>query len=241
MATRIWEKVSEVLGFSGVNRPTRSTRSRRSRVNRLVMDCNRCTTELCRIAKRHGTDKSPLRRGGGHAYTPVYDLLFGPSRERPLVLAEIGILNAAGLKTFREYFPKAKLYGFEYDDGHIKDARLLELHDTWIDFIDVGDSEAIDRAFQKTNELFDIIIDDSSHNQDDQLRIIECCAKFLRPGGTLIIEDIFNDERAPERYFEATLKRLRHEYRSATFVLPQHRRNPIDEWNNHKLLVLVKQ
>ena len=212
-----------------------------SGLSKLVVDCHDCITDLCRIGGRYQTDKSPLNEGYRHAYTPVYDFLFAPMRHRPLALAEIGILDAAGLRTFREYFPKARLYGFEYDQDLIEWAKQLELPDTSIAFIDVRSAEAIDRAFEGAGELFDIIIDDSTHAQEDQLRLIERCARFLQPGGVLVIEDIFDDERASEQRFESTLGGLRHEYRSVTFVLPKHPRTEVGSWNNEKLLVLVKQ
>lgn len=235
------------MGLKSVYRKWRSIGLKRSAVNRVIFDSNECTTDLCRIGGRFMTDKSPLNPISEaplkyrHAYTPIYDLLFAPMRHKPLTVAEIGIYNAAGLLTFRDYFSKARLYGFEFDRQLIENARRLQISDTSIDFIDVKDSGEIDRAFERTQKNYDLIIDDSTHHVDDQVRVIRCCTKFLGRGGILIIEDIFDDYRSPEHKFAEVLRDVGDEYCSVNFLFPKNRATSIGDYNNEKLLVMIKK
>jgi SAM-dependent methyltransferase len=212
-------------------------------INRIKFDCNESVTDLCRIGGRHGTDKSPLNTyvSGGlnyrHAYTAVYDFLFSRIREDHLVIAEIGVFKGAGLKTLREYFPQAELYGFEFNDTLIEATNRLALEKTTVNKINVRSASSIRDAMLSTGRLFDIIIDDSSHDVDDQVRVIQECKTFLAPGGYLIIEDVFDDERSPEVRFEQVIDNA---FRCATFVYPQSDKIEIGQWNNEKLLLLVK-
>jgi len=220
---------------------------KKSSVNRIIFDSNECTTDLCRIGARFMTDKSPLipiseaQVQFRHAYTPIYDFLFAPMRHRLISVAEIGIYNAAGLLMLRDYFTKARLYGFEFGQQYIENARRLQIRDTCIDFIDVTDSAEIGRAFQRTQRSYDLIIDDSTHDVEDQVRVIRCCTKFLGPGGILVIEDIFDDFRAPEQKFAEVLREVGDEYCSINFLIPKNRATSTGDWNNEKLLVMIKK
>jgi predicted O-methyltransferase YrrM len=221
--------------------------STKSAVNRVIFDSNECTTDLCRIGARFKTDKSPLNDISEaplkfrHAYTPIYDLLLAPMRHKPITVAEIGIFYAAGLLMFRDYFSEAKIYGFEFNLQLIENAKKLQMRDTSIDFIDVADSAEIDKAFGRTEEKYDLIVDDATHRVDDQVRVIRCCTKFLKRGGILIIEDIFDDSRAPEHKFTEVLSDVGNEYCSVNFLLPKNRATMTGEWNNEKLLVMIKK
>ncbi len=42
----------------------------------------------------------------------------------------------------------------------------------------------------KTDELYDIIIDDGSHSYTDALFVVKNFQKNLKPGGLMVIEDI---------------------------------------------------
>jgi SAM-dependent methyltransferase len=228
-------------------RKLKSIGLKKAAINRIIFDSNQCSTELCVIGARHKTDKSPLKELAAseirhrHAYTPVYDFLFAPLRGKPLAIAEIGIFKAAGLAMLREYFPNATLYGFEHDRDLIEQAQARHLEGTTIDFIDVTSGPQIDAAFERTGKTFDIIIDDSSHNVDDQARIIRHCTRFLHSGGILVIEDIYDDDRAPESKLAEVLDEVGSAYCAVTFVYPRHRNTNVGDWNNEKLLVMVKR
>ena len=217
------------------------------KINRIKFDSDYCTTDMCEIGGHMQTDKSPLNTYAPgvinyrHAYTPIYDFLFAPFRNKEINLAEIGIYKGAGIKTFRKYFSKAHLYGFEYDKECLDITRSLRLENTDINFIDVRTEEGIQQALLKTNVLFDIIIDDSTHEVDDQVRILRCGTPFLKQGGIFIIEDIYDDNRAHERFFEEALDEIEDQYCFSSFIYPKNRKTEIGDWNNEKILVLVKK
>src|SRR5262249_13206725 len=64
------------------------------------------------LAIRHSADKSSKV----HGYTRVYEKHFGPIRNEPVVLLEIGVGSGASLRTWRDYFNRAQLYGLDMGD-----------------------------------------------------------------------------------------------------------------------------
>jgi SAM-dependent methyltransferase len=223
----------------------------RAAIQRLVIDSNDCITDMCLIGKKYPSDKSPLSPVGTlpgpgvgyyrHAYTPIYSLLFTQMKNRPIDLAEIGIGHGGGLRIFREFFPEARLFGFEFDRRWIDLVTGLGMEKTRIAFINVAEEDCITRAFEESGTRFDLIIDDASHIASHQINVIRRCAPFLKPGGMLIIEDIYNDSRAPESLFEGVIREMHEQFSLATFIHPKDRRVKVDDLNNEKLLLLVKR
>jgi SAM-dependent methyltransferase len=218
-------------------------RADRSAIQRLVIDSNHCITDMCLIGAKYASDKSPLNLDNvyRHAYTPIYNLLFAQMKNRPIDVAEIGVLQGEGLKIFREFFPEARLFGFEFDTELIDSVNRLGMEKTRIAFIDVAEEDCITRAFEEAGTKFDIIIDDSSHEANHQINVIRRCAPFLKPGGMLIIEDIFDDYRAPESLFEGVVREMHEQFSLATFIYPKSRRVYVGGFNNEKLLLLVNR
>jgi predicted O-methyltransferase YrrM len=105
--------------------------------------------------------------------------------------------------------------------------------------MDVGEEESIRRGLGATGGDLDVILDDSSHGVDDQIRIIKQAIPFLRPGGVIIIEDIFRD--TPEERYEEGLADVLDQFSMAMFVVTEHERRYSPGWNNDKLLFLVKK
>ena len=135
----------------------------------------------------------------------------------------------------RAYFPNAQVIGFERHAPHLATCEALGLPGVRYVPIDVTNRPPIIAAFDKIPAKFDLIIDDSSHRPEDQARIIGAVYEYLQPGGTLIIEDIFEDR--PEEVFFEAIGPLAFDF--AAFVFPDHaelRRG----WKNDKLLILVK-
>ena len=102
--------------------------------------------------------------------------------------------------------------------------------------MDVEKDGDIRRAL--TGELYDVIIDDSSHNHGDQLRIINEAFPLLKSGGMLIIEDVFRS--TPDEDYAKPLKDIIIRCSNAHFVLCEHKHRWSPGWDNDKLLVLVK-
>ena len=207
------------------------------RIEKLVVDSTESVTDLCRLGVKHPTDKSPYNESDSlhkHPYTAVYNLLFSYMRYNPIVLGEIGILDNMSMKCWREYFPNATLYGYEYSEMRLQKALSDKLSNAVYSKMDVKDVESIQEGLQST--MFDIIIEDSTHEFNDQIRFANIAYKHIKPGGFLIIEDIFRSE-SEQRYVDA-LADISKYFSSITFIVTEHKNKYSPGWDNDKLLVL---
>lgn len=199
-------------------------------------------SELCEIGKKYDTDKSSQRNNVTdtrhcHPYTLFYDTLFKNKKHEELKIAEIGILDGASLLMWREYFTKAEIYGFEYNNDLISRFKKFNNERISLSNINVTDEESIDKAFQ-LNSSYDIIIDDSTHQFEDQIKVIKNTYRYLKPGGILIIEDIFKSYN--ENDYMDRLEPILSEFQDYYFVELDHVNRNSTGWNNDKLFILIK-
>ena len=75
---------------------------------------------LCELAQQHGTDK--LR----HGYTPLYDELFTPLRDRPVNVVELGVLRGASIRMWADYFTHGTIYGVDIRPAFLEALRGIE-------------------------------------------------------------------------------------------------------------------
>ena len=224
--------------------------------NKIYIDTSKARTDLCNLGAQHGTDKSPFNTGFyRHAYTAVYDLLFSPFRYKNINVGEIGIEHNASMKCWRTYFPNANLYGYDIDYGKINNARLNNLHDTEYRFMDCSNLQSIDHALLDTDVKFDILIDDASHHIAHQINVIKSAVDYLKPGGILIIEDMFRssvEETAAAAYYapfcgitgvnqyEDAIEPYAMYFHNISWILLDHELRFTPEWDNDAWLVLVR-
>jgi len=212
------------------------------KINKLIIDSTNSVTDLCNLGAKYGTDKSPYNTEPGlhkHSYTAVYDLLFSAMRPCAANIAEIGILNNKSMKCWREYFEYATLIGFEYSNTLLDNAKKDNLESSQYIFMDIKSDESINSALEQANCIYDIVIEDSTHVFEDQIRFINHIYKYMICGGILVIEDIFKS--ANENDYRNALKHLDNEYSGATFIETNHVNNFSPGWDNDKLLVLFKK
>lgn len=210
----------------------------------LNIDYKSNCSELCLIGQKYDTDKSSMRynvtnQRHCHPYTLFYDSLFKSKKNEKLEIAELGILEGASLLMWNEYFTNVNLYGFEYDYNLIKNfkdkynnSRIKLSH------IDVTDKESIQISFKNVNMMYDIIIDDTTHQFEDQIRVIENSYQYLKPGGVLIIEDIFKSYNETD-YIKRLNPILQH-FQDYYFVELDHVNKKSTGWDNDKLFILIK-
>lgn len=111
-----------------------------------------------------------LRLPGGnklHHYFPVYERTFGPLRQRPVRVLEIGVFQGASLKMWRQYFhPGTCIVGIDIDP------RCRRYEDA-ANGVHVRIGSQADEAFLRSVVAefgrFDLIIDDGSHRCADML------------------------------------------------------------------------
>ncbi len=210
----------------------------------MQIDYKNNSSELCEIGKKYDTDKSSQRNNitnfrHCHPYTLIYNSLFKHKRFDTLEIAELGILDGASLQMWLEYFPNSHITGFEYNWNLIikflmnSDNKRIKLS-----HINVEIKENIQNEFKRINKKFDIIIDDTTHHFEDQIRIIENVFEYLKPGGILIIEDIFKSYN--EKDYINRLSHILHHFQDYYFVTLDHTNRNSVGWDNDKLFILIK-
>ena len=209
------------------------------RFKKIKIDTTNYYSEMCDLSLKYDTDKSPYNQKSlRHAYTGVYHLLFNRVKNQNLNICELGILKNESIKLLRDYFPNATIFGFDNEINLIQKAKTDNLEKTTYNLINVKEDLNLINVFNKLDKQFDIIIDDSTHVFDDQIRIIKCLHKFMKPGGTMFIEDIYQEYKE-EDYF-LSLKNFISHFKEIYFVETEHKNNFSPLWKNNKILILEK-
>ena len=159
---------------------------------------------LSAIASKYGLDKSIDT--GNHNYIPGYETLFGGIRDHVRAVLEIGIgslehgemggtkgelassygyRTGNSLRCWREYFPKASIYGID-----IYEHREVDMDRIKTFVADQGNVFDLTRVVNSIGSSVDIIIDDGSHQAAHQIFSFMYLSKFLSYGGIYVIEDI---------------------------------------------------
>ncbi|PXY36308.1 class I SAM-dependent methyltransferase [Prauserella flavalba] len=141
---------------------------------------------LAELAVRHGSDK-----WGPHQYTRHYERHFAPLRDRRLTVLEVGIggygdpaEGGASLRMWRDYFPRAEVYGVDlWDKSALDGPRLTTVR------ADQSDRASLS-AVAERHGPFDIVIDDGSHVSALTLATFEALFPHVRAGGLYAIEDV---------------------------------------------------
>lgn len=131
--------------------------------------------EMSELLIKYGSDKCKE-----HSYELLYDQFFRNIGDHPIDFLEIGVQYGGSLMAWKDYFPKAKVTGID-----IKDQRKWKRPDVEMVVIDV-------KKYIPDRE-FDVIIEDGSHNVNDQIFVALNFPKYLKKYGTLFIEDVRKD------------------------------------------------
>jgi predicted O-methyltransferase YrrM len=212
------------------------------RIDSLVIDSTKAFTELCELGMVAQSDKSPYNKiRHRHPYTAVYSMLFSQFKHAPIRFAEIGIAAGCSAQLWSQYFkhPDTKLHYFDIDENlfapcqeNLCDTRVTTTR------MDVSLDGDVKRALTEFSEVYDVILDDSSHIFEHQIRIIHEAFPLLKSGGLLIIEDIYRN--ASEKDYAKALANVLEECAAAYFVVCDHEKRWSPGYDNDKILVLVK-
>jgi predicted O-methyltransferase YrrM len=221
----------------------------------LHIDYKTTRTELCQIGAKYDTDKSSQRENASdsnhcHPYTCFYHSLFRHSRTKPLQICELGVLRGASLKMWRDYFQDVEITAFDNnldfvyqfqqtEFEHVPLHVLPHLRPVSFSYIDVTSRENISSQFASIGRTYDLIIEDTTHQMDDQINVIMETTKYLKPGGMMIVEDVFL--RYDENEYRTRLQPIVEEFADIYFVTLDHKNRISTGWDNDKLMIMVKK
>lgn len=234
--TSLFFQISSIEGQERVVDP--------SKILSFQIDYKESHSKLCWIGAHYDTDKSSQRHSVNasrhcHPYTLFYHSLFKDKTRADLSIAELGILEGSSLLMWKEYFENAKLYGFD-NSIQLIDRFQQKFNNDRINlaYLDVTSVSSIANSFASLGVTYDLIIDDTTHQFEDQIRVVENVYPYLKNGGMLIIEDVF--KRYREQDYIDRLKPLLDLFQDCYFVSMDHKNRCSVGWDNDKLLVLVK-
>lgn len=119
-------------------------------------------------------------------YLDEYERLFGPWRDRPIRLLEMGVQDGYSMVLWENYFPHATVVGL---DSSPKPAIFPT--SPRFSFVQGGQDDPAVLAEACRGGPFDIIIDDASHLGYLTARSFSLLfPDHLRPGGIYVVEDI---------------------------------------------------
>jgi hypothetical protein len=164
---------------------------------------------LVEILKHHkwDCDKDPHcgnKMFLGHTYLEVYDRLFSVYQHEDINVLEIGILRGTSMKLWHEYFSKATIWGADtFERTSWVGCTLNEVTETLKDYtrtklVQVNSCSNDFNAMIERNKFlesipdgfFHVIIDDGSHELNDQVQTYNNFKSKLNKDGIYIVEDI---------------------------------------------------
>jgi hypothetical protein len=139
---------------------------------------------LYELAHRHGTDK-----GWRHKYTEVYYDIFKDRVDKVRGVFEFGVKLGASLRMWRDFFPKAQVFGFDK-----KEYTLITEERITCFLGNQNNENDIEKSGKKASSIapLDLIVDDGSHKWESQLFTAQKMLPFLAKKGIYVIEDVKN-------------------------------------------------
>lgn len=136
------------------------------------------TGRLHALGLQHQTDKATF-----HGYLDFYEQQLPAPASDP-VLLEIGVMDGASLKMWRDYYPNGIIVG-------VDNTRPTKVNGCAVYRLDATDPADIATLLDYPGIApFDVIIDDGSHMTADQQRTFDLLWPAVAPGGVYVIEDL---------------------------------------------------
>lgn len=143
------------------------------------------------IGAFYGTDKADISLHGhfagnpGHNYMRYYERMLGTYRADELTIVEIGVQYGYSLQAWDEIFPNANVHGIDKSplcaQEHMTRAKLHTF--------DATNLEECTAFFTKLGPV-DVLIEDASHQSQEQVNLFHALFRYVRSGGFYVIEDI---------------------------------------------------
>lgn len=119
-------------------------------------------------------------KGTAHTYIEIYEREM--SKTNGISLLEIGIWEGHSIAMWQDYFANSTVVGIDIDLGKIQFPLRFAIK-----------ADATKPVKELANLRFDYIIDDGSHNVNDQISSLRLLWDNLKAGGKYFIEDIRGD------------------------------------------------
>lgn len=150
-------------------------------------------TEIFAEIGHFGNDIGCNDKNSTHTYTETYDKLFEPFRDG-CTFMEIGLALGDSVTLVDKYFENSKIIGADisvvFTPGQYRnDVRIIEADATKPEFLE-----------HIKDLTFDIIVDDGSHMEADQIASFVLLKNKMNPGGLYIIEDILALDQNRHRF-----------------------------------------
>lgn len=137
------------------------------------------------LGKKYQTDKYDNNHSHlGESYLDVYEKYFSNFKNININFLELGVKGGHSLRMWKEYFPKAKIYGVDFNPDcirHEEERIKIEI---------CGQDDP--KILKLSEEKFDIILDDASHINSLSVSSFNLLFPKLKDGGFYIIEDLGN-------------------------------------------------
>jgi len=141
------------------------------------------------LFNRYNCDK-----GSKHNYERVYEQFFEPLKDKEINILEVGIYYGRSLQVWKEYFPKAQIYGIDtfqrIQPNEIQALSEDNIHWTTCDSTSLNCTSIVSNAFGQDTK-FDIIIDDGLHQPKAQAQTLKNLWPLLKPDGSYFVEDVW--------------------------------------------------
>ena len=150
-------------------------------------------SSLDKLFSHYGTDKSEYgknKKNKNHGFSKYYEKHLSSLKEKNIKILEIGSFSGASAAAFSKYFSNCEIYCLDINISNFKYySKKISVFG-----LNSSDPKMVSKFLNKINlretfRYFDIIIDDGSHKQSDQLNTLNHFYQYLVDGGFYVIED----------------------------------------------------
>ena len=139
-------------------------------------------------------------------YTQHYEQLLSEVRNDFAKVLEIGVETGRSHRLWLEYFPNAKIYGYDIFEYGYDELQRLQKDNPFLDRSvmfkgDQSNVEDLNRFKSEHGNNFNMIIDDGGHTMEQMQTSLNHLWDSVKPGGIYVIEDLHScSGQWPELY-----------------------------------------